>query len=174
MYQGLEGPDTRLSGGGAYVDEHGYGHELFNFKEIDGKVYGYAQPSGSNNLQRLGASLNAESVDDVLIIFTATHKNGGTYIVGWYKNAVFFKNYQETQLKERKFKNKYIGYYAIANADDAVLVPPNERFSFPKIPRGIKGGMGQSNVWYADSPEMTDFKEQVLKSIEDCEKDKTQ
>ena len=37
---------TKMSGGGSYVDEHGYGHELFNFKKIDGKVYGYVQPRG--------------------------------------------------------------------------------------------------------------------------------
>ncbi|OPX85849.1 MAG: hypothetical protein A4E53_03328 [Pelotomaculum sp. PtaB.Bin104] len=172
-YEGLLGNDKEIHGGGSYVEEYGYGHEIFNFKKISGKVYGYAQPSGYNNLQRLGASEDDEFIDDVLVIFTATHKNGGTYIVGWYKNARFFKDYQNTNLSERKFRNEYIGYYAVANADNATLLSIDERFSFPIIPRRVKGGMGQSNVWYADSPEMVDFKKEVLRHIERYEKKKS-
>ncbi|SJZ90277.1 DUF3883 domain-containing protein [Garciella nitratireducens] len=172
-YEGLLGNDKEIHGGGSYVEEYGYGHEIFNFKKISGKVYGYAQPSGYNNLQRLGASEDDEFIDDVLVIFTATHKNGGTYIVGWYKNARFFKHYQNTNLSERKFRNEYIGYYAVANADNATLLSIDERFSFPIIPRRVKGGMGQSNVWYADSPEMVDFKKEVLRHIERYEKKKS-
>jgi hypothetical protein len=172
-YEGLLGNDKEIHGGGSYVEEYGYGHEIFNFKKISGKVYGYAQPSGYNNLQRLGASEDDEFIDDVLVIFTATHKNGGTYIVGWYKNARFFKDYQNTNLLERKFRNEYIGYYAVANADNATLLSIDERFSFPIIPRRVKGGMGQSNVWYADSPEMVDFKKEVLRHIERYEKKKS-
>lgn len=41
-YGGLLGTDSKISGGGSFVDEHGYGHEIFNFEEIDRKVYGYA------------------------------------------------------------------------------------------------------------------------------------
>jgi hypothetical protein len=172
-YEGLLGNDKEIHGGGSYVEEYGYGHEIFNFKKISGKVYGYAQPSGYNNLQRLGASEDDEFIDDVLVIFTATHKNGGTYIVGWYKNARFFKDYQNTNLSERKFRNEYIGYYAVANADNATLLSIDERFSFPIIPRRVKGGMGQSNVWYADSPEMEDFKKELLRHIERYEKKKS-
>lgn len=172
-YEGLLGNDKKIHGGGSYVEEYGYGHEIFNFKKISGKVYGYAQPRGYNNLQRLGASEDDEFIDDVLVIFTATHKNGGTYIVGWYKNARFFKDYQNTNLPERKFRNEYIGYYVVANADNATLLSIDERFSFPIIPRRVKGGMGQSNVWYADSPEMEDFKKEVLRHIERYEKKKS-
>ncbi|RPJ97419.1 hypothetical protein CW357_00045 [Rummeliibacillus sp. TYF005] len=172
-YEGLLGNDKEIHGGGSYVEEYGYGHEIFNFKKISDKVYGYAQPSGYNNLQRLGASEDDEFIDDVLVIFTATHKNGGTYIVGWYKNARFFKDYQNTNLSERKFRNEYIGYYAVANADNATLLSIDERFSFPIIPRRVKGGMGQSNVWYADSPEMEDFKKEILRHIERYEKKKS-
>ena len=75
-YEGLLGNDKEIHGGGSYVEEYGYGHEIFNFKKIGGKVYGYAQPRGYNNLQRLGASEDDEFIDDVLVIFTATHKNG--------------------------------------------------------------------------------------------------
>src|SRR5699024_6168238 len=168
-YEGLKGVDSQISGGGSYVNEHGYGHEIYNFKNINGLVYGYAQPGGSNNLQRLGADANTESLDNVLVIFTATYKNGGTYIVGWYKNATLFKNCQFSELEERKYKDNYIGYYAVASTNDTFLIPVDERFSFPQIPRRTKGGMGQSNVWYADSSEMVDFKKSVIEKIENYE-----
>ncbi|RXI57293.1 DUF3883 domain-containing protein [Clostridium tetani] len=172
-YEGLQGVDSQIRGGGSYVNEHGYSHEIYNFKNINGKVYGYAQPSGYNNLQRLGADADSESLDNVLIVFTATYKNGGTYIVGWYKNATFFRNYQSSDLEERKYKGNYIGYYAVANINDAFLIPVDKRFSFPQIPRRTKGGMGQSNVWYADSIEMVEFRENVIKKIKDYEEKKS-
>jgi len=165
-YEGLQGTDSEIHGGGSYVDQYGYGHEIFNFKVINGKVYGYAQPKGYNNLLRLGGTPKDEYIQDVLAIFTARHKDGGTYIVGWYKNATFFKDYQISTLPERKFRNEIIGYYTMADASDATLLSIDERFSFPIIPRRVKGGMGQSNVWYADSPEMDEFKQEVLKHIE--------
>lgn len=172
-YEGLSGNDKKIHGGGSYVEKYGYGGEIFNFKKIEGKVYGYAQPGGLNNLRRLGSGEDDHFIDNVLIIFTAAHKDGGTYIVGWYKGATFFKDYQNTKLKERKFKNEYIGYYAVTNSENATLLSVDERFSFPLIPRRIKGGMGQSNVWYADSDEMLGFRKDVLKHIEKLEKIKS-
>ncbi|MBU3214800.1 hypothetical protein LL033_08250 [Clostridium estertheticum] len=53
---------TEIHGGGAYVEEHGYGYEIYNFKRINNEVYGFAQPNGKNKLERLGASKNAESI----------------------------------------------------------------------------------------------------------------
>jgi len=129
-YDGLSGNDKQIHGGGSYVKKHGYGHEIFNFRKIDNKVYGYAQPGGYNNLQRLGASEKDEFIDNVLVVFTATHKDGGPYIVGWYKSARIFKDYQATNLEKRKFRNEYIGYYVVANADNATLLSIDERFSF--------------------------------------------
>jgi len=165
-----EGFEENLKGGGAFVDECGYGYEIFNFKKINGKVYGFVQCGGLNNLQRLGAAKNDDRVDDILAVFTAAHRNGNTYIVGWYKHATFFKDYHDTNLKERYFEGEYLSYNVVAKAKDAVLLPPNVRCAFPKIPRGIKGGMGRSNVWYADSEEAQEFKEKVYKFIKEYEK----
>ena len=95
----------------------------------------------------MGTSEDDEYIDGILIIFTATHRDGGTYIVGWYKDATFYKDYQHTKLEERRFRNEYIGYYAVTNVGNATLLSVDERFSFPMIPRRVKGGMGQSNVW---------------------------
>lgn len=169
-YEGLVGRDSEIHGGGSYVEEYGYGHEIFNFKKINGKVYGYAQPGGTNKLERLGANKGADHLEGVIVIFTATHKDGGNYIVGWYKDAIFNRDYQKTILSERKFKNEFIGYYVEAEEKNAILLSVDERFSFPQIPRGIRGGMGQSNVWYADSEEMRPFRVQVLNQINMYEK----
>lgn len=171
-YEGLEGNGALVHGGGSYVEEHGYGHEMFNFKKIEDKVYGYVQPSGTNNLQRIGGSEDTEYIDGVLVVFTATHKGGGTHIVGWYKDARVFRNYQESDLEARRFGANIIGYYAFAAAANATLLSEDERPSFPKIPRRTKGGMGQSNVWYADTLEVIGFKKEVLQHVERHEKKK--
>ena len=44
-YRGIAGGDTPV-GGGAYVAEHGFGHEIFNFQPFKSAVFGYAQPPG--------------------------------------------------------------------------------------------------------------------------------
>jgi hypothetical protein len=36
-YEGLIGNDVIVHGGGSYVDEYGYGHEIFNFKKCEEK-----------------------------------------------------------------------------------------------------------------------------------------
>ena len=168
-YKGLIGRDSEIKDGGSFVNDEGYGLEIFNFKEIDGEVYGYVQPMGLNNLNKLGGTSDDEYVEDILIVFTAKYEKGGTYIVEWYKNATFFKEYQETNLKERKFKNEYLGYYAKAEAKNVTLLNTDERLAFPSIPRGVKGGMGQSNVWYADSDLGKEFAEKVRNYIDGYE-----
>lgn len=133
-------------------------------------MYGYAEPNGKNNLERLGANKDAESLSGVLLIFTATHTEGGTFIVGWYKNAIVYRNYQETTMIERKYLDSYIGYYALSKAEDAVLLNRDERVMlFEPIPKG-KGGMGHSNVWYADADNMKGFRNRTVKFIENYER----
>ncbi len=47
-YRGITESDT-ISRGGAYVNEHGFGHEIFNFQPFEDRFYGYVQPPGRNN-----------------------------------------------------------------------------------------------------------------------------
>ncbi|MBU3214799.1 hypothetical protein [Clostridium estertheticum] len=73
-------------------------------------------------------------------------------------------------MKERKYLESYIGYYASAKAEDAVLLRKDERVMlFEPIPKG-KGGMGHSNVWYADADNMKDLQNRTIKFIDDYEK----
>src|SRR5260370_30837201 len=71
-YQGISCGDA-ISGGGAYVAEHGYGHEIFNFKPFQGNVYGYVQPPGAGpnapgqtkiNIDRIGAGADDDATSD--------------------------------------------------------------------------------------------------------------
>ena len=152
--------NDQITGGGPFVEEHGYGHEIFNFQPANDRVYGYVQPTGSGHnqplgpgikIERLGASSGDDCVPGVLAIWVATAPSGGGYIVGWYANATVYRHWQQPPLEaNRRHASQDFGYYVTAASDDAVLLPPDERL-FP-VPRG-EGGMGQSNVWYADDSE---------------------
>jgi len=43
------GPESDIIGGDRYVDEKGFGHELFNFQNEAGKCYGYMAPKSKVN-----------------------------------------------------------------------------------------------------------------------------
>lgn len=64
-----------------------------------------------------------------------------------------------------------MGYYAVADVKNIRLLSIDERNIFPKVPRG-KGGMGQSNIWYADSGKGIDYKNNILKYIKKDEDEK--
>lgn len=158
-YEGLTSSDT-IRGGG-YQPEN-QKHEAYNFKPYRGRCYGYVQPQGKGiNISRInGENLDSfESVEDVLVIWTAIRPGvTGTYIVGWYKHATVYKFVPDRKLS---YRNGY-GFNIEAKVENCVLLPVDERVSI--VPRG-KGGMGQSNVWYADSDEGIEFRKEVQKTI---------
>jgi hypothetical protein len=171
-YEGLT--SDRIAGGGAFVKEHGYGHEIFNFQKFEEKVYGHVQAPGSGynqrggsgiNLKRLGTDAYDESIPGVLAIWVATSPQGGIFIVGWYSNATVHRRWQEAPPEsKRHYADEELGFYVTAASDQARLLPPDERL-FP-IPRG-KCGMGQSNVWYVDNQdEHQQIRTDVLNYIE--------
>jgi hypothetical protein len=157
-YQGLTSGDI-ISSGGAYVAEHGFGHEIFNYQPFDNAVYGYFQPPGRKdqwknakiNLARLRASADDKSVSGVLAVWVATSPLRGAFVVGWYKNATVYGAWQPPPSgSDRRHSNEDFGYYVTASAQDARLLPPDERV-FPIRQRG-RGAFGQSNIWYAADP----------------------
>ena len=151
----------KISGGGSYSDVDK--HEAFNFKDLNGKCYGYLQPaSDCIDLQRIDSSLqhDEESLDDVTVVWFATNPVvGGSWIVGWYKHATVFRECQKSKASQR---NGY-GYYAMADLCDCTLLPVDERVM--KIPRQIKNYPGRSNIWYADAKEIEPFKAEILDYI---------
>ena len=61
-YQGLRSGD-HISGGGAYVDKEGHGHEVCNFSSDKAALYGYVQTPGTQiNIDRMGASNDAHYI----------------------------------------------------------------------------------------------------------------
>lgn len=162
-YQGALNGDVPI-GGGKYNDEN-TGYEACNFLDIDGKVYGYYQPSmnsGKVNLERLDPkNSNLDKIENVLVIFFSTlpkviaNQNliddvisSSSVIVGWYKNATVFR---ESQRINRKIDgiNQDI-YFIKANVEDSYLLPVKNRVY--KVGHGIKGekegNPGQSNSFY--------------------------
>lgn len=156
-YRGLK-TDT-ITGGGAYVRMHGYGFEIFNFLPMQGLNYGFVQCKGKIRIERLGASDDADSIDNVLVVWVAKAPEGGARLIGWYNNATVFRNYLILNNSNRTFKGREVEYNIKAREEDCHLLPIDER-TF-RIPTNCMGGMGQSNVWYANEK----FKELALQFI---------
>lgn len=159
-YRGNRKSD-QISGGGSYVTEEGMGHEVCNFYSHKGNVYGYVQPArgqrsasaGSIKLESIvngNASRDDMFVDGVLVIWTAKRPEGGTVVVGWYKSATVFREYQQFEATPAlHIQNGLEGYRIRARSEDAKLLSVDERTI--QIPRQTQGSIGQSNVWYGNS-----------------------
>lgn len=165
-YDGVE--TEIIVNGGSYIKEHGFGGEVYNFRNNGGKNYGYVMTkSNTLNLGRIDPELSSESdvIKNVTCVFVARHPSGGRKIVGWYRNARVFSYYQEYPGMDREIKtanedwndDDQVGYYAIADHSDAILLTEDERLDAPEVPNG-KDGFGQSNVWYADSEAGYEFR----------------
>lgn len=135
------------NGAGSHVAEHHDGGEVLNFKAIANKCYGFAriQSGRSLRLQRLGAAIKDEFIDDVTVVFFATDPNiGGQYVVGWYDQARLYRKVQYG-FKQRAPHPFYI---TVTDVSKAVLLPvPIRKFSIPS------DGPGQTNAWYVQEYE---------------------
>jgi len=156
-YEGLAADDP-LIGGGAFVNENGFGGEMWNFhRSDDGYVYGFVEPGlrdgnqKSIHVEKLGGAASDDRVDDVTVVWTAKRPQGGVCVVGWYFHATVFRQSIRDPSRGsgslgRDSQNVTQLYNVKAKAEDAVLLPEEERDL--NVPRG-KGGFGQSNIWYA-------------------------
>ncbi len=144
-YRGIT-EDDHPKNGGAFVKENNDAMESMNFLPYQDRCYGYVQQKGYKLcLERLDRTASkADVLDDVTVVWVATGDEGSR-IVGWYENAEMYRICQE-------FEDGSC-YYFVAKAVDAYLIPVKKReFSVPRASQEGKGrGMGQSNVWYADS-----------------------
>lgn len=147
-YQGQTATD-QIIGGGRYVQIERRGHEVCNFVDARGTRFGYVQPVGGHiKLERLGASSDADQLAGVDVVLTAHRPHGDTVIVGWYRNATVYRDLQSLTKPTALHKRNGVGSFRFkTRAQDAKLLHPDDRSEV--VPRG-KGGMGQSNVWYAE------------------------
>ena len=163
-YRGYE---EDLHGGAFdYVLKHGFGYEIFNFANVDGRCYGYVEltparnkPPKSLNLTKLGGPRTATSLNSVLAIWTAPCREGaGREIVGWYRNATLHKNLVKPNgrvAQSRTCRHPLTGEHLIlsyrveADADDCFLLHPKQRMlHIPAYPKGTRGVPGQTAIYY--------------------------
>jgi len=161
-YDGINGDS--IDRGGAY-NKHSIGHEVCNFSDIDGTLYGYVQPTGQIKIEKLGANKNDNSINEVTVVWTAGPDSGGTVVIGWYKDATVYRDAQKIEKPTKLQKeNGLIEYRIKAPANKAVLLSVEQRELI--IPRRVKGGIGQSNVWFADKPESSEIVKEVRNLID--------
>ena len=164
-YQGTKNGESIIHGG-EFIKTEGRGHEVCNFLPVLGEVFGYVRTPGKQiSLDRLGAGKSATFLEDVTVVWLAGPKGGGTFIVGWYKNATVYRNFQYfSQPPHGHEAEKIHGYWIKAPAKSVTLLQEEDR-NYP-IKRRIKGSLGRSNIWYADKQESQDIARQVLGFIE--------
>lgn len=146
-YRGITDEDQPYNGG-SFVEENNDAMEQKNFLPINGKCYGFVMHRGQLHIERLDrTAIKTDVLDDVTVVWVATDDKSRK-IVGWYENAEMYRDWQTYE------DNKvYIEYNFCAKAENTYLIPAGLRdFSIESASQAGKGrGMGQSNVWYADS-----------------------
>jgi 5-methylcytosine-specific restriction protein A len=165
-YNGIDGDSIKR--GGAYNDTS-IGHEVCNFTNVNDFVYGYVRPLGQIKIENLGVDKKTKFVDGVTVVWLAGPESGGTAVVGWYNDATVFRDPQRiTERTKEQMANGIDSYRVKALWSNTVLLPIEKRTLM--IPRAVKGGIGQSNVWYANSPDSAVHRQKVIDLINGVEK----
>lgn len=187
-YKGITEVDTPENGG-AYVKDTGMAHECFNFasvQDLNNEEFclGFTMLTGNNKLKEpelhiekiVGCELYKKKnlVEGITVVWVSkSHRSKTMRVVGFYKNATVFRNYQNLE-----FDNGYIqSYNFIADKKDCVLLPYSERHGNNAwyVPASNKNGssfgFGRANIWYAgsntsDEKEML-YVERMLQNIDD-------
>ena len=140
--------DDPTRGPHRHLQDNTFGHECFNFLPRDGSCYGYV-PSGIN-LANLGASRNAGFVDDVVCVWIARDPERQVIVVvGWYTAArVFGSSNHRIRPSGNRLDRQDVEYRAVAREAGCSLIPVTRRTFAVPTRYGMKGGLGQSTVWY--------------------------
>lgn len=149
QYRGVTDDDKPMNGG-KYIEENGDGGEVYNFKPCNRKCYGYVMHYGDElHIERYDKTLkNHSEAVDMTVVWVASN-GGGCKIVGWYEHATMYREWQQYLAIDFE----YYSYNFVAEDKNCFLIPEKDRkFTVPRAPKAGKGrGMGQSQVWYADS-----------------------
>lgn len=134
-YEGHANIDVPRSGA-KWILKNKTGGEIYNFKQVHGKVRGCFPYINQTSIEKLGASRHDEILRGVTVVFCARHPvEGGIRVVGWYRNAIVFRNWQKNSLTPW-------GYHCQAKAKDAELIQENDRlFRLPDT-------FGRSSLYY--------------------------
>lgn len=181
-YKGHCGADKPVNGG-KYVEEHGYGHEEFNFMPIqveggaEAECLGFVEPksnAGTRNtfhierIEGCAKLTRAPFIEDVLVVWCATRERGDTTVVGWYQHATVWRKLQEWLPARDGYGEKRV-YNVRARAADCTLLPVGERnihiWSIPSARYTRAYGFGQSMVWYPTEPKAQPFVSRLVEHI---------
>lgn len=151
-YHGINENDQPKNGG-AYVKNNNDAWECFNFYPYNHNFLGYVRTPGARlNLARVeDVADDVDKIEDVTVVWTATNDTG-RYIVGWYEHAEMYRYFHE--FEDGTVSGKpYWGYSFKTSEENAHLIPEELRtFKILRASQAGPGmGMGQSNLWYADS-----------------------
>lgn len=166
-YKGITVDDIPKNGG-SFVKENNDCCECTNFLDLNHKCYGFIQNKGNSlHIERLDPKYkNKDIVKGVTVVWVATDSIS-CKIVGWYKNATMYRNFEETIAPVMGYD--YLVYNFKADAKDCYLIPESDRkFVVPRASKNGKGkGLGQSSIWYAESSyAQNEFIPKVLDYIE--------
>lgn len=139
-YEGDEEP----VGGGNYPNKA----EKFNFKVVEGRVYGYFQPSRDHphrrakiTLERILPGTHGDCLEQVLVVFVAKRPTGGQVVVGWYRNAIVWRH-RDDALRPDMPTYKF---YVETRATDAFRLEGPDRTCAVEA---TKGGMRTTGIRY--------------------------
>lgn len=179
FYQGLIPGVDEPKGGGSYVKREHDATESENFIQrdfaledrVESNCMGaFVQKTTAINLhiERIEGCKHMRKepfIEDVLVVWCAA-----SHVVGWYKNATVYREYQEEH-HMIDAENELVLYYNVeAKADDCVLLPVKQR-NLEKwyVPHanaiGAKFGFGQANVWYAQDEIAQEFVNMLAENI---------
>lgn len=152
LYRGIN-EDDMPKNGGAFVKKNNDACECFNFYPYNHNFLGYVRVRGTRlDLARVEpVADDVDKIEDVTVVWTATNDTG-RYIVGWYEHAEMYRYYHEFEDGTLSDKT-YWGYNFKTGERNAHLIPEEMRtFKILRANQAGPGmGMGQSNLWYADS-----------------------
>ena len=145
--------DDKPMNGGSYIAENGEGGEVYNFTPYNHKCYGYVMHQGNElHIERYDKILKSfDEVRDMTVVWVASDGKR-CKIVGWYEHAVMYRFWQGLW-DPAYWGDYYRNYNFVADENDCYLIDADKRtFVVPRAPQAGAGrGMGQSQVWYADS-----------------------
>ena len=173
-YKGIIPGVDEPYGGGSFVLENKDAHEKYNFDPVhvcfeDGEekdvCFGFTETKTARSGKRQDlhiekiegceACTKEACIEDVTVIYCAARPyQNFTSVVGWYKHANVYRQYQELVLPQPDGSNYYQYYNAEALKENCVLLPKDERritqWNVPRRQKGAAFGFGQANVWFAE------------------------
>lgn len=189
-YYGTSDDDIPVNGG-SYVDIHNDANESWNFAatildESDGEeektvVLGSFETKSTNgktenqiHIEKISgcAALSKEDyADGVLVVWCATSPNGGSKVIGWYKNATVYRHYESMPIDMDDGESYERGYNITTLATDAVLLPEGKRnqhiWNAPRknMKHGTPYGFFRANVWYALEDKAQEYVKRLVENI---------